>query len=144
MDSEIRKMEHSDAETGALHFDSGKFRQILDLAEKYPAREEGVAPGESLLEGNTLCNSLTIQKPEDVAAYRIIYGEDVDYIGYEPPRRTERYHTGRTGAVFVRQHHERYAYRPSGEPGGAVSGGDAMNFNVPVSKRQRKFQLNFN
>ena len=71
-----------DEETGALHFDSGKFRQILDLAEKYPAREEGVAPGESLLEGNTLCNSLTIQKPEDVAAYRVIYGEDVDYIGY--------------------------------------------------------------
>ena len=43
MDSEIRKIEHSDAETGALHFDSGKFRQILDLAEKYPAREEGGA-----------------------------------------------------------------------------------------------------
>ena len=71
-----------DEETGALHFDSGKFRQILDLAEKYPAREEGVAPGSSLLEGNTLCNTLGIQKPEDVAAYRIIYGEDVDYIGY--------------------------------------------------------------
>ena len=71
-----------DEETGALHFDSGKFRQILDLAEKYPAREEGVAPGASLLEGNALCNILIIQKPEHVAAYRIIYGEDVDYVGY--------------------------------------------------------------
>ncbi len=71
-----------DEETGAMHFDSAKFRQILDLAEKYCVREEGVLPGNSLLEGNALCNTLIILKPEDVAAYRTIYGEDVNYIGY--------------------------------------------------------------
>lgn len=71
-----------DEETGAMHFDSNRFRQILDLAEKYCVREEGVAPGSSLLEGNTLCNRLNILKPEEVAAYRIIYGEDMNYIGY--------------------------------------------------------------
>ncbi len=71
-----------DEKTGAMQFDSGRFRQILDLTEKYYNREEGVVPGTSFLEGNVLCNRLTIRKPEDVAAYRTIYGEDVNYIGY--------------------------------------------------------------
>ena len=71
-----------DEETGEMHFDSVRFRQILDLAEKYGDRAEGVAPGSSLLEGKTLCNILDILEPEDVAEYRLIYGEDVNYIGY--------------------------------------------------------------
>ena len=71
-----------DGETGEMYFDSVRFQQILDLAEKYSGPAESVAPGNSLLERKTLCNSLDIVKPEYVAAHRLIYGEDVNYIGY--------------------------------------------------------------
>ncbi len=69
-------------ETGELHFDSGRFLQFLDVAEKHGRHTEIVAPGSSLLEGKTLCNTLPIQRPEYIAAYRKIYGEDVNFIGY--------------------------------------------------------------
>ena len=71
-----------DEETGEMYFDSDRFLQFLDLAEKHGGHTENVAPGHSLLEGKTLCNLLTVQKPEDIAAYRKIYGEDVNFIGY--------------------------------------------------------------
>ena len=71
-----------DGETGAMHFDSDRFRQTLEMSEKYFTREMGVEPGSSLLEGKTLGNTLTIYKPEHLAAYRAIYGEDINYIGY--------------------------------------------------------------
>lgn len=71
-----------DAKTGTTNFDSSDFRKILELADRYCNREEGVDPGSSLLEGKVLCNELTIRKPEELAAYRICYGEDANYIGY--------------------------------------------------------------
>lgn len=71
-----------DEETGAMRFGSARFRQILELEEMYEGSEEGVEPGKSMLEGKTLCNVLSIMEPEDVAEYRLIYGEDVNYIGY--------------------------------------------------------------
>ena len=70
-----------DEKTGAMHFDSGRFCQILDLAEKHFVHTR-VLPGNSLLEENALCNTVEIMKPEDIAAHRTIYGEDVNYIGY--------------------------------------------------------------
>ena len=91
-----------DEETGAIHFDSVRFRQILDLAEKYGGRPEGAAPGNSLLEGKTLCNSLEILKPEDVAAYRLIYGEEVKYIGY-PTKDGGTHYMSPSGMLSIRR-----------------------------------------
>ena len=71
-----------DAEAGTTNFDSSGFRSALELAEKYCARKDGVSPGSSLVEGKVLCNELTVQKPEDLALYRLCYGEDANYIGY--------------------------------------------------------------
>lgn len=71
-----------DAETGTMNFDSDEFRNILAMAKKYCLHEEGVKPGSSLLDGKVLCNVLTINKPEKLAAYRVCYGEDANYIGY--------------------------------------------------------------
>lgn len=71
-----------DGETGTTDFDSREFRRALELAKRYCVREEGVSPGRSLLEGKVLCNELYINKPEDLALYRVCYGQDANYIGY--------------------------------------------------------------
>ena len=72
----------SDEETGAVHFDSGRFRQVLEMAEKYFVGEGDVIIGSSLLEGKVLCNTVSILRPEEVAAYRIGFGEEAYYVGY--------------------------------------------------------------
>lgn len=71
-----------DEEAGTMSFDSSKFRRVLELAKKYCVRKERVKKGSSLLEGKTLCNELTIQRPEELALCRVYYGEDANYIGY--------------------------------------------------------------
>ncbi|MCM1027498.1 MAG: extracellular solute-binding protein [Roseburia sp.] len=71
-----------DAETATTIFDSDEFRRILMLAKKYCLSKEAVNPGSSILEGKVFCNELGIMKPEDLALYRGVYGEDVNYIGY--------------------------------------------------------------
>ncbi len=91
-----------DEETGKLYFDSGRFLQILELAEKYCVRKEGVQPGNSLLEGKALCNTLNVRSPEDVAAYRTIYGENVNYIGY-PTKDGRTYFMGPSGMLSIRR-----------------------------------------
>lgn len=71
-----------DAEAGTTNFDSAGFRRALELAKKYCVREDVILPGRSVLSGKVLCNELTINKPYELALYRICYGEDVNYIGY--------------------------------------------------------------
>lgn len=71
-----------DAEAGTMNFDSSEFRRALEMAKKYCVREEAVSPGSSMLEGKVLCNELSIHKPEELALYRVCYGEDANYIGY--------------------------------------------------------------
>lgn len=71
-----------DANEGTTNFDSDEFRRILEMADRYCNREEGVSPGSSLLEGKVLCNELLVKKPENLALYRIYYGENANYIGY--------------------------------------------------------------
>lgn len=71
-----------DAATGKMNFDSSGFRRALELAQKYCVREEAVRPGRSLLEGKVLCNVLSITRPEQLALYRVCYGENANYIGY--------------------------------------------------------------
>lgn len=71
-----------DAGEGKTGFGSSEFHRALELAGKYCVREEGVSPGASMLEGKVLCNELSISRPEELAAYRICYGEKAHYIGY--------------------------------------------------------------
>lgn len=71
-----------DAAAGTMNFDSSGFRRALELAKKYCVREDAVSPGRSLLEGKVLCNELTVNRPEDLALYRVCYGENANYIGY--------------------------------------------------------------
>lgn len=72
-----------DREAGTMNFDSSEFRKALELAKKYCVRKEGIGPGRSSMqEGKVLCNELTIRKPEELALYRVCYGEDANYIGY--------------------------------------------------------------
>lgn len=71
-----------DAEAGTTNFDSDGFRKVLAMAKKYCVREEGVRPGKTVLSGKVLCNELTVNKPEQMALYRVCYGENASYIGY--------------------------------------------------------------
>ena len=71
-----------DAESGSTSFDSKNFRNILKLAKEYCVRKEMVPPGNLLPQGNVLCNTLNIHKPEQIALYRLYYGENINYIGY--------------------------------------------------------------
>ncbi|HBA50689.1 MAG TPA: hypothetical protein DCZ91_23410 [Lachnospiraceae bacterium] len=90
----------AEEETGELHFGSDRFRQVLELVKKYCRSKEGIQPGNSLLEGKTLCDVLYIYKPEHVAAYRRIYGEDVRYIGF--PAKEGGLHEMRASGMYVR------------------------------------------
>lgn len=71
-----------DADAGMTNFDSDGFRRALELANRYCVRDEWVSAGSSVLEGKVLCHMLDIGRPEQIAHYRIFYGEDANYIGY--------------------------------------------------------------
>ena len=71
-----------DAETATTYFDTDEFRQVLELAKRYCVMEEAVSPGISMLEGKVFCNEVRVMKPEQLAMYRGIYGQDANYIGY--------------------------------------------------------------
>lgn len=71
-----------DAETATTNFDTDEFRRVLELAKKYCVLEGAVSAGSSMPEGKVFCNELTIMKPVQLALYRGVYGEDVNYIGY--------------------------------------------------------------
>lgn len=69
-------------DAGETSFGSSGFHRVLELAEKYCINEEGVMPGGLMLEGKVLCNRVTINKPEQLAAYRICYGGNACFVGY--------------------------------------------------------------
>ena len=72
-----------DAEAGKTDFDSSEFRQALELAEKYCTPKEEVPHDKGMLEeGKVLVNEVNIRSPQDVAGFRIFYGEGANYIGY--------------------------------------------------------------
>ena len=83
-----------DAENGETRFDSEEFRKILKLAERYCSPKGAIPPGDALLEGRTLCNTLIIQHPEQLALYRLCYGEDANYIGYPSAEGSQHYING--------------------------------------------------
>lgn len=67
---------------GTTRFDSDEFRRVLRLAAAYCNGKDNIEPGESLLAGEVFCNTIDITRPEQIDLYRIIYGEDINYIGY--------------------------------------------------------------
>lgn len=71
-----------DTEGSTTNFDSDGFRSALRIAKDLTERENFVYPGETLLEGKVLCNMVSIEKPEQLALYRLNYGEDINYVGY--------------------------------------------------------------
>ncbi len=83
-----------DAENGETRFDSREFRNVLELAKRYCVHKEAVMPGDSLLEGRVLCNTLAISHPEQLALYRVCYGKDANYIGYPSAGGSRHYING--------------------------------------------------
>ncbi len=71
-----------DTKTGKTIFKKKDFQKLLQLTEQYVIKQDYADVGEKLLDGTVLCNRLTITKPEKIALYRIVFGEDVNYIGY--------------------------------------------------------------
>ncbi len=71
-----------DAESGTTNFDSDGFRKALKVAEDYFEKAEGTDPEETVLGGRVLCNEVEIRRPEDIAKYRILYGDKAFFAGY--------------------------------------------------------------
>lgn len=74
-----------DTESNRLIFREEKFLRFLDTIDKYYPCRQSNPWGSSLVEGKTLCNYVSITRPTDLTAHRILFGDDVNYIGY--PRR---------------------------------------------------------
>lgn len=71
-----------DAQEKKSIFRTEDFQEILDLAEKYCPYGEDVPGEEGLLEGEVLCNVIYIRKPEDIAYYRVRYGDALEFVGF--------------------------------------------------------------
>lgn len=71
-----------DAETATTHFDSEEFRTILHFAKDYCERKDFVDAVEGLEDGQVFCNVITIARPDQLALYRLAYGDRVNYIGF--------------------------------------------------------------
>ena len=81
----IQSMEDNyflDAEAATTNFDSEEFRSILHLAKDYCERKDFVNAVEGLEDGQVFCNVITITRPEQLALYRLAYGDRVNYIGF--------------------------------------------------------------
>ncbi|MCQ2519358.1 MAG: ABC transporter substrate-binding protein [Lachnospiraceae bacterium] len=63
-------------------FKEKEFTKMMeDIPFPYYLKEELVR-GEPLLNGEVLCNHISISSPRDMTMYRILYGEDINYIGF--------------------------------------------------------------
>ncbi len=71
-----------DAKTGEMIFEKKEFKELLRLTKQYVVNQDYEDVSDKLLDGTVLGNCLTITKPKDLAMYRIIYGDDINYIGY--------------------------------------------------------------
>ncbi len=80
-----------DIETYKPNIDNDEFRKMLRYIKKYCVRSDFVNPGRTSLEGNVLCNSLKINRPEQVALYRICYGDNINYIGFPGKEGADNY-----------------------------------------------------
>lgn len=63
-------------------FSTKEGKKILNLVKDKQPVDEQVPLVEGLYEGGVLCNQITIGSPKELAAYRMIYGDDLAFIGY--------------------------------------------------------------
>lgn len=71
-----------DIETGITHFNNPQMKEMLEAIKKYYNGKEKYKPGQLLDEGKVLCNPVSISRPEQLALYRMYYGEKLQYSGY--------------------------------------------------------------
>ncbi len=71
-----------DIESGTTNFNTEQFLSMLHAVMKYTHTEMEILPGTSIYNGEVLCNSLEIERPGQLAIYRLVYGEDANYIGF--------------------------------------------------------------
>ncbi len=71
-----------DIETGTTHFKKPQMKEMLETIKEYYGGKENYKPGQLLDEGKVLCNPVSISRPEQLALYRMYYGEKLQYSGY--------------------------------------------------------------
>ncbi len=71
-----------DVDTATTNLKTEQFRSMLDAVMKYTYTEAEILPGPSIYSGEVLCNSLQIEKPPHLTIFRLVYGEDANYIGF--------------------------------------------------------------
>ena len=82
-------------------FRTEAFQEILDLAETYCPYGENVPGEEGLLEGDVLCNVVYIRRPEDIAYYRVRYGDSLEFVGFPAGDGSRQYVMG-DSAIAIR------------------------------------------
>ncbi|MBR6666443.1 MAG: carbohydrate ABC transporter substrate-binding protein [Lachnospiraceae bacterium] len=71
-----------DANTQTTRFREPQTQEILENVKRFYTNNERLVPGQGLEEGKVLCNPVTISRPEQLALYRLYYGEKLQYSGY--------------------------------------------------------------
>lgn len=77
-----------------MEFQTKKFGECMDIGEKYCIYDERVLPGKLSPHGSVLCNTVRIERPEQLGLYRMVYGEDIKYIGYPSATGSKHYLEG--------------------------------------------------
>lgn len=80
-----------DWEAKTTNFKEPKTREVLEAIKKYYSTSKGCKMGELLEEGGVLCNQVNIQRPEQLALYRMYYGEKLQYSGYPTKNGAKHY-----------------------------------------------------
>ena len=89
-----------DAESCTTYFDSDKFRKILRLGRYYMEKEhQGTSEG--LRQGTTLCATVNISVPDEMAYLRIWGGDQLRFIGY-PSGDGSRHYISCSNPIAVR------------------------------------------
>lgn len=71
-----------DRDTKTTNFKEPQTRELLEAIKKYYSTSKSYKMGELLEEGGVLCNQVYIMRPEQLALYRMYYGEKLQYSGY--------------------------------------------------------------
>ena len=71
-----------DARNKTTIFESAAFDEILDMARQYCTYGKTVPDEEGLLDESVLCNVVYLSSPEEIAYYRVRYGEKLRYMGF--------------------------------------------------------------
>lgn len=69
-------------EQNKMCFRTDKFKNTLEIMEKYGIHDAPIPMGGLVDNGEVLCNTVNITRPEQIALCRMVYGESINYIGY--------------------------------------------------------------